>query len=84
MTFWLLAVTIVLGIFLGAEGFALVTKERWFPTLSRTLWRKLGFEDRSFDEKEVLHRWIVTAISMLFFTWLTLHIAWGPCAFNWC
>ncbi len=84
MSFWLLFLTIVLGIFLGAELFALITKERWFPTLSRTLWRKLGFEDRSFDDREVLHRWIVTIVSSLFAIWLITHIAWGPCAFNWC
>ena len=32
---------IFLGIGVGLEGYAILTKERYFPTLSRTLWKLL-------------------------------------------
>ncbi len=84
MTFWILYLTVFLGIFLGAESFALITKERWFPTLSRTLWRKLKLEDRGFDRHERRVRWAGTIIATLIFIWGVIHIAWGPCAFELC
>ena len=75
---------IFLGIGVGLEGYAILTKERYFPTLSRTLWKLFRFEDRGFDRGEKIWRWAVTIIMSSVFAWGMLHIAWGPCAFGVC
>ena len=76
--------SIILGALLGFELFAIFTKERYFPTLSRTMWRLLGLEDNSYDRNEVLVRVIYTIVLTLFFGWLVIHLAWGPCALGLC
>ena len=75
---------IILGVGLSIELAALLTKERYFPTLSRTTWKLFKLEDRGYDRAEKIVRWILTILLTLLFTWVIIHIAWGPCAFGWC
>ena len=60
------------AIFVSIETYALVTKEVWVPTLSRTIW---WLRDR--------WRWFATAL-VLFLLWLTIHLAGGECALGIC
>lgn len=80
MTVWF----ILLGLMLAIEIFALATKERYILTLSRTTWRLLGFEDRSFDRQERWTRMIYGVILGIFFLWLWIHLVLGPCAWGIC
>ena len=60
------------GLFLALEGYAIVTKERVVPTLSRVIfWLK----DR--------WAWFASAL-FVFLIWLTIHLVWGPCALGIC
>ena len=62
----------VLVLFLFYEGYAIITKERKYPTLSRTIWE--------------LHKWypplrILTGAILI---WLTIHLVGGECALGIC
>ena len=62
----------VLVLFLFYEGYAIIIKERKYPTLSRIIWE--------------LHAWypplrILTAAILI---WLFIHLIFGPCAFGLC
>jgi len=74
----------IVAIAVLVELAAILTKERHFPTLSRSTWRVLGLEDRSFDKNEKRIRILTTIVMALVAGWGILHIAWGPCAFNIC
>jgi hypothetical protein len=75
---------VFLGIGTGLELFAIITKEKYYPTLSRSLWRAFGFEDKSFDRVEMFWRIVVTLIFSVVCVWAVIHIAWGPCALGVC
>ena len=62
--FWL----IWAGIFVAIEGYALATKEKVVPTLSRTIW---WLRDR--------WKWIVITIVVVGGIWGILHLAGGEC-----
>ena len=76
--------SIILGVLLGFEVFTILTGEKYYPTLSRTIWKLLGLEDRGYDRHEVFIRIITTIVLVIFFGWVVIHLAWGPCAFNIC
>ena len=75
-------------LFLIYEIYAIVTKEKKFPTLSRTIWNLTAwqvvweFEFRGKRRRVTARplRWIVFGIM----TWATLHLSLGECAFGLC
>ena len=62
----------VLILFLFYEAAAIVTKEKEFPTLSRTIWW--------IHKKYPMVRLLTAAILI----WLFVHLVWGPCALGIC
>jgi hypothetical protein len=59
--------------FLVIEGYAIATKEKAVPTLSRTYW---WFRDH--------WKWVAIAIIVIGGVLLILHLAGGECAFGLC
>ncbi len=58
--------------FLLLEGYALATKERVVPTLSRVFWW-------------LIDKWKwVASIIIAILVWLLFHLPWGECALNLC
>lgn len=67
-------------LFLLFEGFALATKERHTPTLSRTIWRLTAWQVR------VRGRTLrpLRVLLFVFMAWLTIHLSFGECALGLC
>lgn len=73
------------ALFLIYEGYAILTKERYTPTLSRTIWRltdwTLWMRIADLGEMRIKPlRWLLFAIM----AWATIHLVFGPCAFGIC
>jgi len=64
--------------FLVAETFTLLTKEKYYPSLSRWTWRKTG-QWRPYRNFPVLRVPLFIGL-----TWATLHLSFGECAFGVC
>lgn len=58
--------------FLIIEGYALATKERVVPTLSRTIW---WIRDR---------HWFLKVLIAAVMAWAFVHLVFGECAFGLC
>lgn len=79
-----------LGIlFLVYETYAIVTKEKKIPTLSRTIWKLTAWQ------VEVEFEWRILGVVYFtfrplrivlfgFMVWLTIHLSFGECAFGIC
>ncbi len=70
-----------IGYFLTFEIFTLVTKEKYYPSLSRWTWRQTARWNPKVRGKGIMPLRIVLLIGM---TWATLHLSFGECAFNIC
>ena len=70
-----------IGFFLVAEIFTLLTKEKYYPSLSRWTWRKTALWKVYIRGRRVLPLRIPLFIGLV---WLVLHLPFGECAFGVC
>ena len=73
----------VLLLFLLYEGYALATKEKNLPTLSRTIWRLTSWEVTLPGPRYTTVRPLRIAL-FIFMVWLTIHLSFGECALGVC
>ncbi len=69
--------------FLVYETYAIATKEKKIPTLSRTIWKLTAWEVRLPGPRPTT----IKPLRILLFglmVWLTIHLSFGECAFGLC
>ena len=88
---WWIFWFILVGIFVGAEIYALWSGETWMPTFSRTVWwitdrliEWLGKKINDNSKAERIVRITLALVLTALFGWLIIHFAVGECAFGWC
>ncbi len=70
-------------LFLVYETYAIATKEKTVPTLSRTIWRLTSWQVKLPGPRYTTVRPLRIAL-FVFMVWLTIHLVWGPCAWGIC
>ncbi len=65
------------------EGYALLTKEKNLPTLSRTIWKLTSWEVTLPGPRPTTIKPLRIAL-FFFMVWLTIHLVLGPCALGIC
>ncbi len=73
----------LLVLFLFYEGYALFTKEKSLPTLSRTIWKLTSWEVTLPGPRYTKIKPLRIAL-FFFMVWLTIHLVLGPCALGVC
>lgn len=73
----------LLVLFLFYEGYALATREKNVPTLSRTIWRLTSWEVTLPGPRYTKIKPLRIAL-FFFMVWLTIHLVGGPCALGLC
>ena len=71
-------------LFLIYEIYAIVTKEKKFPTLSRTIWKLISWTLWWTVGGVEFQVYPLRMLLLVFMIWLTIHLVWGPCAFGLC
>ena len=73
------------ALFLIYEGYAIVTKEKRIPTLSRTIWRLTSWQVVVFSEScKIFTLRPLRIVVFLVFAWAAVHLGFGECAFGLC
>ena len=65
------------------ELYAIITKEDKLPTLSRTIWKLTSWEVTLLGPRYTTIKPLRIAL-FFFMVWLTIHLAFGPCALGVC
>ncbi len=75
-------------LFLVYETYAIATKEKTVPTLSRTIWRLTSWQVEFWLEFWPGGLWLTfRPLRIVLFglmVWLTIHLSFGECALNLC
>ena len=71
------------ALFLIVEGIAIFTKERLWPTFSRTVWRLSNWQVKLPGPRYTTIKPLRIAL-FFFMVWLTIHLVGGPCALGVC
>ena len=76
------------ALFLIYEGYAIATKERKIPTLSRTIWRLTSWQVTVDFELRGRRIYFTTRplriVVFVAFGWAAIHLGFGECAFGIC
>ena len=70
-------------LFLVYETYAIATKEKTVPTLSRTIWRLTSWQVTLPGPRPTTVR-PLRVLLFGFMVWATIHLVWGPCAWGIC
>ena len=71
--------------FIVFEAFTLLTKEKYYPSLSRWVWRKTTWQVRWKTEAGfVISTRPLRILLLVGMSWAIIHLSFGECAFNLC